>query len=248
MTGRADSAAQRIFCALDMTDREAAAVLAGRLAGAVGGVKLGLEFFGAQGPAGVAAVKESGLPLFLDLKFHDIPNTVAGAVRAVLPLAPTLLTVHAGGGRAMLEAARDAAAMAGARRPKIIAVTVLTSLDDADLDSVGQRGPALDQARRLAELAQRAGVDGVVCSPKEVTALRAQCGREFLLVVPGIRPAWAAAGDQKRVMTPAEAIAAGADHLVIGRPITGAADPAEAARRIAAELPKGPATGRPDAK
>jgi orotidine-5'-phosphate decarboxylase len=236
MAGKADGAARRIFCALDMTDRDGAAVLAARLAGAVGGIKLGLEFFGAQGPAGVAAVKESGLPLFLDLKFHDIPNTVAGAVRAVLPMAPALLTVHAAGGRSMLEAARDAAAAAGANRPKIIAVTVLTSLDDADLDAVGQRGPALDQAKRLAEVAQGAGVDGVVCSPKEVAALRAQCGASFLLVVPGIRPTWAAQGDQKRVMTPAEAIAAGADHLVIGRPITAAADPAEAARRIAAEI------------
>ncbi|HLU68221.1 MAG TPA: orotidine-5'-phosphate decarboxylase [Kofleriaceae bacterium] len=229
-------AARRIFCALDTTDRAGAAKLAARLAGTVGGVKLGLEFFGAHGPAGVAAVKESALPLFLDLKFHDIPNTVAGAVRAVLPLAPALLTVHASGGRAMLEAARDAAAHAGASRPKIVAVTVLTSLDDGDLDAVGQRGPALDQVKRLAEIAQRAGIDGVVCSPREVAALRAQCGPGFLLVVPGIRPAWATAGDQKRVMTPAEAVAAGADHLVIGRPITGAPDPAEAARRIAAEL------------
>ena len=185
------------------------------------------------------------MPLFLDLKFHDIPNTVAGAVRAVLPLKPAILTVHASGGRAMLEAARDAAAAAGADRPKIVAVTVLTSLDDGDLDAVGQRGPALDQAKRLAAIAQQAGVDGVVCSPKEVAALRAQCGATFLLVVPGIRPSWAATGDQKRVMTPAEAVAAGADHLVIGRPITAAADPAEAARRIAAELSAGSGQGRP---
>jgi orotidine-5'-phosphate decarboxylase len=233
MSGTAKNAAQRIYCALDMTDGDAAAALAGRLAGTVGGVKLGLEFFGAQGPAGVAAVKRSGLPLFLDLKFHDIPNTVAGAVRAVLPLAPALLTVHASGGRAMLEAARDAAAAAGAHRPKITAFTVLTSLDDGDLDAVGQRGPALDQAKRLAAAAQSAGVDGAVCTPQEVRALRAQCGRDFLLVVPGIRPAWAAAGDQKRVMTPAEALAAGADHLVIGRPITTDPHPAPAGRRLA---------------
>jgi orotidine-5'-phosphate decarboxylase len=235
MTGT--DAARRIFCAIDTTDRDEAAALARRLAGTVGGVKLGLEFFGAHGPAGVAHARPAGVPLFLDLKFHDIPNTVAGAVRAVLPLGPAILTVHAAGGRAMLEAARDAAvAAAGAARPKIVAVTVLTSLDDDDLDAVGQRGPALDQAKRLADVAQKSGVDGVVCSPKEVAALRAQCGPKFLLVVPGIRPSWAATGDQKRVMTPAEAIAAGADHLVIGRPITGAADPAEAARRIAAEL------------
>jgi orotidine-5'-phosphate decarboxylase len=228
--------AQRIFCSIDTTDRDGAAALAARVAGVVGGIKFGLEFFGAHGPAGVGAARPAGLPLFLDLKFHDIPNTVAGAVRAVLPLKPAILTVHASGGRAMLEAARDAAAQGGANRPKIIAVTVLTSLDDDDLDAVGQRGPTLDQVKRLAAVAQRAGVDGVVCSPREVAALRAQCGPGFTLVVPGIRPAWAAVGDQKRVMTPAEAVAAGADHLVIGRPITGAADPAEAARRIAAEL------------
>ncbi len=228
--------ARRIFCALDTTDLGRAVALAGQLAGRVGGIKLGLEFFGANGPEGVARVAETGLPIFLDLKFHDIPNTVAGAVRAVLPLKPAMLTVHASGGGAMLRAAMDAAAEAGEARPKILAVTVLTSLDDDDLEAVGQSRPATDQVLRLAELAQKSGVDGIVCSPHEVATMRAECGPDFCLVVPGIRPAGAALGDQKRVMSPAEAVAAGADYLVIGRPITQADDPADAARRIAEEM------------
>ncbi len=227
---------RRIYCALDTTDLGRAMALAGELAGKVGGVKLGVEFFGANGPAGVARVSEAGLPIFLDLKFHDIPNSVAGAVRAMLPLGPARLTVHASGGGAMLRAAMDAAAEAGEARPRILAVTVLTSLDDGDLEAVGQQSPAGEQVRRLAALARNSGVDGAVCSPREVAALRAECGPEFLLIVPGIRPAWAASGDQKRVMGPAEAVAAGADYLVIGRPITEADDPADAARRIVEEM------------
>ncbi len=227
---------RRIYCALDTTDLGRATALAGALADKVGGVKLGLEFFGANGPAGVARVSETGLPIFLDLKFHDIPNSVAGAVRAMLPLGPAMLTVHASGGGAMLRAAMDAAAEAGEARPRILAVTVLTSLDDGDLEAVGQQSPAGEQVRRLAALARNSGVDGAVCSPREVAALRAECGPDFLLVVPGIRPAWAASGDQKRVMGPAEAVAAGADYLVIGRPITEADDPADAARRIVEEM------------
>ncbi len=229
----------RIYCALDTTDRDRAAALAGNLAGIVGGLKLGLEFFVSHGPVGVAEISRRGLPVFLDLKLHDIPNTVAAAVRAALPLRPRLLTVHAGGGPAMLRAAADAAAEADIEeRPRIIAVTVLTSLSDDDLDRVGQRGATLDQAKRLAVLAKESGVDGVVCSPHEAAALRGECGADFLLVVPGIRPPGAAAGDQKRVMTPSEALAAGADHLVIGRPITAAPDPAAAARAIVSELEK----------
>ena len=230
----------RVLVALDTTDAAAAAAQADAVRGIVAGVKIGLEFFNANGPAGVRQVMAAGDPVFLDLKFHDIPNTVAGAVRAVVPLLPFLLTVHVAGGSAMLQAAMAAAAETASRlgkpRPKIIGVTVLTSLSDEDLIEAGQRGPVDDQVRRLAALAQRCGLDGVVCSPHEIAALRADCGAEFDLVVPGIRPAWAAAGDQKRTKTPAEAARLGASFLVIGRPITGAADPAAAARRIHDEL------------
>lgn len=230
----------QIFLAIDTTEVATASAQAAATRGAVGGIKLGLEFFTANGPDGVRAVAAGGLPLFLDLKLHDIPNTVAGAVRAVTPLRPTLLTVHAAGGgamlRAALEAAGEAAAKVGSARPRLVGVTVLTSLAEADMSAIGQLGPIADQARRLAALAKSCGLDGVVCSPHEIAALRAECGAEFLLVVPGIRPAWAAAGDQKRVMTPAEAARLGADYLVIGRPITAADDPAAAARRIAAEV------------
>jgi len=229
--------ASRVFCAVDTTDVDQARALASGLAGRVGGLKLGLEFFVANGPAGVRAViGESGVPLFLDLKFHDIPNTVAGAVRAALPLKPAFLTIHASGGPAMIAAAAEAAAKAGADRPKVLAVTVLTSLDTNDLKAVGQTADTAEQVTRLAELAKSSGADGVVCSPMEVAILRAALGPDFVLMVPGIRPAWSVAGDQKRFMTPAEAVAAGADHLVIGRPITGAEDPGAAADRISAEI------------
>ncbi len=226
----------RIYCAIDTADIERAAALAGALAGTIGGIKLGLEFFGAHGPRGVRRLAKAGLPIFLDLKFHDIANTVAGAVRSVLPLAPAMLTVHAAGGEAMLRAAAEAAAEAGEARPRVLAVTVLTSLDDRDLEALGQRTPTAEQVVRLAALARAAGVDGAVCSPREAAMLRRELGPDFTLVVPGIRPAWAAAQDQKRTMAPAEAVAAGADYLVVGRPITGADDPAAAARRIAGEM------------
>lgn len=225
--------AARIFVAIDRTDRARARADARAVARA--SLKLGLEFFVANGPEGVREVA-SGRNLFLDLKLHDIPNTVAGAVRAVAPLAPHFLTIHASGGPAMLKAAAGAAAEAGAGRTKLLGVSVLTSLDDGDLDAVGQRGPALEQAKRLAALAQNSGLDGAICSPAEIEALRRQCGPRFVLVVPGIRPDWAAAGDQKRVMTPAEALSRGADFLVIGRPITQAADPAAALARIVDEI------------
>src|SRR5262245_9329082 len=228
------------FIALDMTDPLKAAQLASRLRGHMGGIKLGLEFFNANGPSGVRQVIQGGERLFLDLKLHDIPNTVAGAVRAVVPLSPYLLTVHAAGGasmmRAELDAAGETASKLGRPRSKVIGVTVLTSLADGDLQATGQRGPMLDQVRRLALLARESGTDGVVCSPHEVAALRAECGSDFLLVVPGIRPSWAAAGDQKRVMSPGEALRAGASYLVIGRPITAADNPADAARQVEAEL------------
>lgn len=234
------SAVSRVFVALDTTSVADAVDRARAMRGAVAGVKLGLEFFSANGPAGVRQVVAEGLPLFLDLKFHDIPNTVAGAVRAVTPLGPFMLNVHAAGGVAMMRAALDAcadtAAKVGVRRPRVIAVTVLTSLGNDDLATIGQQGAAADQVRRLAALAQEAGLDGVVCSPQEIELLRRDCGRDFVLVTPGIRPAGAAAGDQKRVMTPAEAVRRGADYLVIGRPITAAEDPAAAARAIAADI------------
>jgi orotidine-5'-phosphate decarboxylase len=225
-----------ILVALDTPSTAAALDLAGRLKGKVGGVKLGLEFFGANGPEGVRRVAQLGMPVFLDLKFHDIPNTVAGAVRSVLPLSPLMMNVHASGGLAMMRAARQALEEAPHPRPVLLAVTILTSLDQNAIDEIGYGAKVADQVTRLAELAQRAGLDGVVCSPQEVAVLRQKLGTDFQLVVPGIRPAWAEAGDQKRVMTPKEAVAAGASWIVIGRPITAAADPVVAAERILAEL------------
>ncbi|OYQ35959.1 orotidine-5'-phosphate decarboxylase [Niveispirillum lacus] len=231
----------RVFVALDMPEIEGAKAMAAKVTGLVGGVKLGLEFFMAQGPVGIRDVIAAGdLPLFLDLKLHDIPNTVAGAVRSVAPLAPKFLTIHAGGGPAMIRAAADAAREEAERlglpRMRILAVTVLTSLSDEDLATVGQAVPAADQVRRLASVAHANGADGIVCSPAEVPLLRRDLPADFTLMVPGIRPSWAAANDQKRVMGPRDAVAAGADHLVIGRPITADDDPAAAARRIAEEL------------
>jgi len=229
-----------IFCAVDTTDPAAAAALASGLAGCVGGLKVGLEFFTALGPEGYRAIAGKGLPIFLDLKFHDIPNTVARAVASISALGPAITTVHAAGGQAMMRAAADAAREAEARtgtpRPKLVGVTVLTSMDGDDLASVGVSGAVGDQVRRLAALARASELDGVVCAPHEIEVVRAECGRDFMLVVPGIRPEGAATGDQKRVMTPAEAVSLGADVIVIGRPITQAPDPAAAARAIAQSL------------
>ena len=219
-----------VFVAVDNADLDAARALIASVDRHVGGVKLGLEFFAANGPAGVAALSGS-LPVFLDLKLHDIPNTVAGAVRSLAGLAPTVLTVHAAGGRAMLEAAR-AAAPSGT---KVVAVTVLTSLDDDDLSDIGVGGDTAAQVARLATLARSAGLDGIVCSPHEVAAAKA-VWPEGYFVVPGVRPEGSAVGDQKRVMTPVQALAAGASMLVIGRPITGATNPAAAARAISESL------------
>ncbi len=232
------TAANPVFVSIDTTAVDTARTLAQGLAGLVGGVKLGLEFFVAQGPAGVRAVLggDSEVPFFLDLKLHDIPNTVGAGVRAALPLKPAFMTIHTSGGPAMMRAAAEAAAAGGAGRPRILGVTVLTSLDDGDLEAVGQSTPVAAQVERLARLARDCGLDGVVCSPNEVAALRAACGPDFILMVPGIRPAWSAVNDQKRIMTPAQAMAAGASQLVIGRPITADPTPADAARRINAEL------------
>ena len=230
------SPADRLFVALDTTDADAAVRLAKSLKGVAGGVKLGKEFFTAHGPSGVARVAAEGLPLFLDLKFHDIPNTVAGAIKAALALKPFMLNVHASGGAAMMRAAVTAASEPGHVRPLVVAVTVLTSLDEDDLRAVGMRPPVVEQAVRLAKLAQGSGLAGVVCSAKEAMAIRGACGRAFRLVVPGIRPAWADAADQKRIVTPREAIALGVDYLVVGRPITEARDPVAAAKRVVAEI------------
>lgn len=228
-----------VFCAVDTSDLAGAKALAGAVAESVGGLKLGLEFFTAHGPAGVREIAALGLPIFLDLKLHDIPNTVAGAVGSIARLAPAMTTLHAAGGQAMMRAAvtaADNAAEAGAPRPKLLGVTVLTSMSGADLESVGLSAHLPDQVRRLAGLAADSGLDGVVCAPHEIEMLRAELGPDALLVVPGIRPPDADKGDQQRVMTPREARDLGADILVIGRPITAASAPAAAARNIASSL------------
>jgi len=224
-----------VFVALDTTDPDYARELAERVRAHVGGLKLGLEFFSAHGPDGVRPFIELGLPVFLDLKYHDIPNTVAGACRAAATLGVSILNVHAQGGGAMMRAAADAAKSVSPST-KVIAVTMLTSLADEDLPGLGLMPPVGDQVLRLASLARQSGLDGVVCSAHEIGRLRKELGPDFLLVVPGIRPAGAPLGDQRRVMGPAEARDAGASILVIGRPITGAADPAQAARDIAQSL------------
>lgn len=227
--------ANPVFVALDTTDPDYARQLAERVRTSVGGLKLGMEFFNAHGPNGVRPFLDMGLPVFLDLKYHDIPNTVAGACRAAASLGVSILNVHAQGGAAMMRAALDATKNVSPST-KLIAVTMLTSLSDEDLPSVGLTPPVGDQVLRLASLTQQCGLDGVVCSAHEIEPLRKELGPDFLLVVPGIRPAGTAVGDQRRVMGPAEARDAGASLLVIGRPITQAADPGQAARDIAESL------------
>jgi orotidine-5'-phosphate decarboxylase len=220
-----------VFVAIDTPDMGRARELAAGVKPFAGGVKLGLEFFCANGPAGVRDIASIGLPVFLDLKLHDIPNTVAKAVEALRPLEPAVLTVHAAGGRAMLEAARAAAS----EKTKVVAVTVLTSLDGDDLGAIGVGGEPVDQVRRLAELARQSGVDGIVCSGAEVKAASDSWPDGFF-VVPGVRPQGSEIADQKRVVTPRAALDAGASILVIGRPVTGAPDPAAALQAIAATL------------
>lgn len=220
-----------IFVAIDTPDLERARSLAEQVRADAGGVKLGLEFFSANGPAGVASISELGLSVFLDVKLHDIPNTVAKAVEALRPLKPAVLTVHAAGGPAMLEAAKAAAAP----MTKVVAVTVLTSLDGSDLQSIGVQSEPREQVERLAALAKASGVDGIVCSGAEVAAAKALWPEGFF-VVPGVRPPGGEVSDQKRVVTPRQALDDGASMLVIGRPITGASDPAAALRDIAATL------------
>ena len=237
-------ATDRIFVALDLTDVETARSLAQRLSGHVGGVKLGLEYFSANGPEGVRTIVDRGMKVFLDLKFHDIPNTVAGSVRSATGTGASIINVHASGGLAMMRAAAEAASEGAKRhnvdRPTVAAVTGLTSMDADDLAAVGQMTVMQDQVLRLARLTQEAGLDGVVCSPAESAMIRDACGEDFVRIVPGIRPAWASTDDQKRFTTPRQAVDAGATYLVIGRPITQADDPVEAAARIAEELGETP--------
>ncbi|MDT0507402.1 orotidine-5'-phosphate decarboxylase [Novosphingobium sp. MMS21-SN21R] len=220
-----------IYLALDLPRLDAAIALAHKVKSHVGGLKLGLEFFCAHGHHGVHEVAKVGLPIFLDLKLHDIPNTVAGAMQAIHVLQPAIVTIHASGGRAMME---DAKAAAG-EHTKVVAVTVLTSLDDADLNGMGVAGSAHDQALRLADLAQEAGLDGIVCSGHEVGAIHNRWKKGYF-VVPGLRPADGTVADQKRIVTPRAARDAGASVLVIGRPISRAEDPVAAARAIEATL------------
>ncbi|GHH62517.1 orotidine 5'-phosphate decarboxylase [Streptosporangium violaceochromogenes] len=229
-----------IAVALDAPDLETAARWAALVTPHVGTVKVGLELYLRYGPEVIASIRgASGVRIFLDLKLHDIPNTVAGAVRAVARLKPAILTVHAAGGPAMIRAAVDELP-----EGRIAAVTVLTSLSEADLERVGLAGPADDAVRRLAALAVGAGARALVCSPREVAAVRAEVGPDVTLITPGVRPAGSDLQDQARVATPERAYADGADLLVIGRPITGAADPGAAAAGIAAALRRAVAAGR----
>jgi orotidine-5'-phosphate decarboxylase len=236
------SAREKLIVALDLPNADAAARMAERLRGRVGMFKVGSELFTAEGPALVRRLAASGARVFLDLKYHDIPNTVRAAVREAARLGISMLDVHASGGSKMMEAALEGAREAivgrqpGASRPLVLAVTVLTSLAGEDLEELGIAGRPEDVVVRMAQLAQRAGTDGGVASAREIAALRRACGPRFLIVTPGIRPAAAAANDQARVSTPEAAIKEGADFLVVGRPITAAADPVAAAEAIVAEM------------
>lgn len=225
----------RVIVALDVADGAAALALVGALGDEISYYKVGLQLFTAAGAEIVRTLKRHNKRVFLDLKFHDIPNTVAGAVGSVVSLGVDMLTIHAAGGRAMIEAAVKAAAQAE-QSPVVLAVTVLTSIDEGTLKSTGIADSPQEQVLRLAKLAVEAGAGGLVCSPQEVAAVRGNVGGRTKLVVPGIRPAGSAVGDQARVATPASAIDDGADYLVVGRPITAAADPATAARAIVAEI------------
>jgi orotidine-5'-phosphate decarboxylase len=234
-TSTIDEARKRLIVALDVPDAASAAALAARLENACQWFKVGLELFVAAGPAVLEPLLKRGHSIFLDLKFHDIPNTVAGAVRSAAGLGVHMMTVHASGGPAMLSAAR--AALEGFQNPpELLAVTVLTSMDSAQSAAVGvERSPA-GQVELLAKMGLAAGIRGFVCSPREVATLRALTGPDGVLVIPGIRPAGAGIGDQKRIATPADALRAGASYLVVGRPISQAPDPAEAAEAILKEM------------
>jgi orotidine-5'-phosphate decarboxylase len=224
----------RLAVALDFPDEIEALKLVDRLNGACQWFKVGMELYYAAGNGIVHKLRDRGFSVFLDLKLHDIPNTVAGAVRSATQAGASLLTVHAGGGAAMMSAAAEAASVPGS--PRLLAVTVLTSMDASELAGIGITASPAEQVLRLAKLAQASGIDGMVCSPEEVAVLRKETGPNTLLVIPGIRPAGSAVGDQKRIATPAETIAHGASMLVVGRPITRATDPAQAAQAILQEI------------
>jgi orotidine-5'-phosphate decarboxylase len=229
------SKALRVIVALDFPAEASAVSLIERLDPGRCRLKVGKEMFTRLGPAFVERLSRRGFEVFLDLKFHDIPNTVASACAAAADLGVWMMNLHASGGRAMMEAARER--LAGLEQPPLlIAVTVLTSLDGSDLEEIGCPGDPRDRVLRLARLAQDAGLDGVVCSPREAALVRGRLGPDFLLVTPGVRPLGGEIGDQKRVMTPGEAVAAGADYLVIGRPITAAADPLQALAEIERDI------------
>lgn len=230
----------RVIVALDVPTLDEASDLARRLAPHVAAVKIGSQLFTAEGPRAVHAMRDLGLRVFLDLKFHDIPNTVAGAVASARNLGVWMLNVHCSGGSAMMaEAAKAASSSAARERPLVLGVTVLTSLDEATLQATfGTSRTLREEVQHLARQARAAGLDGVVASPREIVDIRQACGPAFLIVTPGVRPVVAAHNDQKRVMTPAEAIQVGADYVVVGRPILAAKDPVEAAQRIAAECRK----------
>ena len=225
----------RLIVALDLSSATAAWQVVSALGDSVSTYKVGKQLFTAEGPQFVRELVQAGHKVFLDLKFHDIPNTVAAAVRQACALGVSMMTVHASGGKKMLLAAAEAAATSG-RAPLVLAVTVLTSLNDGDMGELGISGRVLDQVLRLGALARDAGCGGLVASAHEARELRRELGTGFAIVTPGVRPAGSAAGDQARVVTPATAIAAGATHIVVGRPITEASDPAGAARQILAEL------------
>ncbi len=230
----------RIIFALDVGDMSSARAWVSRLKGLVGWVKVGLELYTATGPQIVALVKDSGLRCFLDLKFHDIPNTVAGAVRSAVRTGADMMTIHLSGGRAMIAAAmtaaREESLALGIQTPKVVGVSVLTSLGADDLKDLGMDRTPADQVALLAGFAVSCDIDGMVCSAEDLVQIRSKISGPLMLVTPGIRPDWSGKGDQKRIATPAAAIRAGADLLVIGRPISEAPDPAEAVRRIVSEL------------
>ena len=240
MNDSASAARQRLIVALDLADPARARTLATLLAPEVGMFKVGKQLFVNSGPDIVRMIHDLGGEVFLDLKFHDIPNTVAAAAVEATRLGVKLFNVHVSGGREMMrqtaEAVEEVCGKESLRRPSVLGVTVLTSLDASDLESMGVQGAVPAHVVRLAGMAREAGLAGVVCSAQEVRDIRGACGDSFMLVTPGIRPAGQQAGDQKRVMTPGDAVRAGIDHIVVGRPITGADDPVEAARAVVAEM------------